>query len=214
MIRLFKGAKPAILRKDGEVWAKVLLEKKKLGVEPTQLEKTRYRHPDIKSALIAETHGKCAYCESKLLHITYGDVEHIVPKATAIELSVEWENLTLACDRCNTNKSIVEGLVDPYVVDPADHFHFIGPFVFAKPLSDGAKLTEMTLKLNRGDLFERRGDRMKALRELVDTLERTNDPRLKAVLRRDIEENELNDAVEYAAISRAFVRVRFESIAM
>jgi hypothetical protein len=51
------------------------------------------------------------------------------------------------------------------------------------------------------------------LRELVDTLARTTDPRLKAVLRRDIERNELKDEVEYAAISRAFVHRCFDELA-
>ena len=32
------------------------------------------------SAPIDETHGKCAYCESKIKHIDYGDIEHILPK--------------------------------------------------------------------------------------------------------------------------------------
>jgi uncharacterized protein (TIGR02646 family) len=211
MIKLSKSEKPPVLIENETEWTKTLAEKKQRGEEPTETEKTRYRHPNIKQALIAETHGKCAYCESKLLHIAYGDVEHIVPKSAKIELSVEWENLTLACDRCNTNKKTHEGLIDPYTVDPKDHFHFVGPFVFARPNSDAGKLTETTLDLNRGELFERRGDRIKALRELIDTMERTADENLKTVLKQDIKKNELGDEVEYAAISRAFVLFRFQA---
>jgi len=213
MIKLSKTKKPAVLVEHGDEWTRTLVEKKARDEEPTETEKSRYRHPEIKQALIAETHGKCAYCESKLLHIAYGDVEHIVPKSTDIALNLQWENLTLACDRCNTNKNAHEGFIDPYAVEPKDHFYFVGPFVFAKPASDGAKFTEITLKLNRGELFERRGMRINALRELVDTMERTTDETLKTALKQDIEENELSDEVEYAAISRAFVFLRLREAA-
>jgi uncharacterized protein (TIGR02646 family) len=104
MIKLLKGDKPQVLKDNAATWGKTLVDKKARGEKPTDPDKARYRHPDIKVALIAETHGKCAYCESKLLHIAYGDIEHITPKSVKIELSVEWQNLTLACDRCNTNK--------------------------------------------------------------------------------------------------------------
>src|SRR5437660_11067609 len=105
MIKLSKTDEPAVLIERKADWTRTLVEKGARGEEPSDGEKNRYRHPDIKQALIAETHGKCAYCESKLLHITYGDVEHIVPKSAKIELSFQWKNLTLACDRCNTNKN-------------------------------------------------------------------------------------------------------------
>jgi uncharacterized protein (TIGR02646 family) len=59
----------------------------------------------------------CAYCESKLRHITYGDIEHIVAKAVDQSRTYDWTNLTIACDVCNTEKSDEEGLVDPYTED-------------------------------------------------------------------------------------------------
>jgi len=39
-----------------------------------------YAHEDVKAALKAMQHDKCAFCESKVSHIAYGDVEHYRPK--------------------------------------------------------------------------------------------------------------------------------------
>ena len=49
-----------------------------------QTYKYRYRHADIKQSLLAETNGKCIYCESKVGHNTPGDVEHKIPSVHAL----------------------------------------------------------------------------------------------------------------------------------
>src|ERR1700722_9410453 len=105
MIKINKLPAPAILVEKSTEWTNALLEKISKGEKPTDAESNRYRHAKIKQALLDETHGKCAYCESKLRHIAYGDIEHVVPKSVRPELSFDWQNLTLACDVCNTNKS-------------------------------------------------------------------------------------------------------------
>lgn len=74
MIKLQKGPEPNVLQADAERWTAELLA----AGDKAKAKNSRYGHPDVKAALIAETNGKCAYCESKLLHIAYGDVEHIV----------------------------------------------------------------------------------------------------------------------------------------
>jgi 5-methylcytosine-specific restriction endonuclease McrA len=105
MIRLKKLPEPEYLARNASEWARVLLEKLAANQVPSATEKSRYRHPDIKAALISETHGKCDYCESRLLHIHHGDVEHFYPKSLAPAKTFEWKNLTLACEICNQNKS-------------------------------------------------------------------------------------------------------------
>lgn len=73
-----------------------------------------YKHPDVKQQLISVQHGKCAFCESKILHVTYGDVEHFRPKAAVRQdpsddlsrpgyywLAYDWHNLFLSCGQCN-----------------------------------------------------------------------------------------------------------------
>lgn len=73
-----------------------------------------YAHATVKEALVAMQHKKCAFCESKPLATSSGDVEHFRPKAAARSavggklerpgyywLAYEWENLLFACERCN-----------------------------------------------------------------------------------------------------------------
>jgi HNH endonuclease len=209
MIKITKLEIPEVLLDHAAEWTKVLLDKIASGVKPSDSEKSKYRHPEIKKVLINETRGKCAYCESKLLHVAYGDIEHIIPKSTKVEVSFEWANLTLACDICNTNKrdlfSNGVGFIDPYVNDPAGHFNFIGPLIFAKTGDFNARLTEETLKLNRVELIERRTERIRYLRNQAEVIKSAPDE-LKLVLMEILNE-EIQADKEYSAISRACIPV-------
>lgn len=73
-----------------------------------------YAHAQVKQALREAQHDKCAFCESKFAHISYGDVEHFRPKAGWRQeegepltqpgyywLAYEWANLFLSCTLCN-----------------------------------------------------------------------------------------------------------------
>ncbi len=73
-----------------------------------------YAHETVKQALREAQHDKCAFCESKFTHISYGDVEHFRPKAGWCQeagepltrpgyywLAYEWTNLFLSCTLCN-----------------------------------------------------------------------------------------------------------------
>ncbi|HYU36113.1 MAG TPA: hypothetical protein VEW48_28470 [Thermoanaerobaculia bacterium] len=73
-----------------------------------------YGHSSVKEALIAAQHGKCCFCEAKITHIGYGDVEHFRPKAGYRQhprdplglpgyywLAYDWGNLYLSCQLCN-----------------------------------------------------------------------------------------------------------------
>lgn len=208
MIQLSKTGIPAVLEASFELWTQVLRDHQAAGTQPTATEKTRYRHADIKLALILETKGKCAYCESKLRHITYGDVEHIIPKSTSVERTFEWANLTLACDVCNTNKSNHFGthddLVDPYIVDPSDHLDFLGAVVLAAPGSAAGHATESTIRLNRIELLERRAERLQQVCKQLHLLVEVTDENRRAVIRRDLE-REYADDMEYSAIVKQYV---------
>lgn len=207
MIKLTKLEKPDILRDNAAAWTQVLLDRVANGTKPSDSEKNKYRHPDVKSVLILETNGKCAYCESKLLHSGYGDVEHVAPKSTNVAVTFEWENLTIACDVCNTNKgskfSNGVGFVDPYLHDPADHFIIIGALILAKTGNDDARLTEETLKLNRTELVERRSQRIRNLRDQVEVIRRAP-AALRLILIESLNE-EIQADKEFAAISRACI---------
>jgi len=205
MIRLHKGVCPAILENNAAAWTAKLLAAFASGSVPTKAERGRYNEATIKAALVQETHGKCAYCESKLLHIAYGDIEHIMPKAPNPNHWFDWNNLTLACDRCNTNKGEHTDVLDPYEVDPSEHLWFVGVFVFAKPGSDVGELTERRLDLNRDDLLERRKERLGRLRILLDRIRRIQNDEVREALTGDVLE-EVSDDKEYAAMAREVLR--------
>lgn len=202
MIKLTKTAKPDVLVNHGDDWTKVIVDKLAINEKPTTSEKTKYRHPEIKAALVLETNGKCAYCESKLKHIHHGDVEHIYPKSLLPEKTFEWENLTIACEICNQNKSdkdpMVQHIIDPYLVDPSLHLVFMGAFVF--PLgSPLGKSTEVILDLNRSALCEMRKEKLEQVMGIFETILRDD---LPVVVRKAIYQNMLaNEVSSYSAYS-------------
>jgi len=206
MITLLKSAKPQVLVDNEEQWAAALTKE-----VPTAAQKTRYRHPQIKTALVAETNGKCAYCESKLLHIHHGDVEHIYPKSLASEKTFEWQNLTLACEICNQNKSnkdpLFEHIIDPYLVNPSEHLLFVGSLLYPKGTKEGTN-TLTLLDLNRIELVERRNERLKGIMAIVYAIYQND---LPLVTRRDIffdlESNEASAKGQYSAMVRTIVEL-------
>ncbi|QNQ10743.1 retron system putative HNH endonuclease [Sphingomonas alpina] len=213
-----KGPAPAILAQNGAQWRADLLAILGRGDKPSEAIKGRYRHKDIKAAIIEETHGKCAYCESKVRHITHGDIEHIVPKSKVPAKAYDWPNLTLACDVCNENKGdhysndpalSQDNLIDPYVDDPHDHFLFMREVVAARPDSLRAKATEVIIKLNRGELMERRRERMQFLEGLVCAYVGAADA-FKPMLLKDLEENHLKESDEYYTTSKTYIDVMRE----
>jgi len=73
-----------------------------------------YGHKSVKDALIEAQHEKCCFCESKVTHIAYGDIEHFRPKAGWRKtkssmlvrpgyfwLAYDWSNLLFCCQICN-----------------------------------------------------------------------------------------------------------------
>jgi uncharacterized protein (TIGR02646 family) len=101
MIPLPRGLEPLVLQQNKSTWTTVLLSSAPGAAREKALR--RYRHPQIKKALAMQFHGKCAYCESHILHVDYGHIEHFRPKAIPayLALAFEWTNLFLACSVCN-----------------------------------------------------------------------------------------------------------------
>ncbi len=74
-----------------------------------------YGHSSVKKQLIREQHGKCCFCEAKILSNSYGDVEHFRPKGGYQTKKSEkmkrpgyyweaydWDNLFFSCQVCNS----------------------------------------------------------------------------------------------------------------
>ena len=177
MIRLQQGSKPQVLVANERAWTTeyVVWSETREGPEPQ-----RYRHPQIRSALESETNSKCAYCEGLISDVAYSHIEHKMPKKAHPILVCAWENLTIACPRCNTNKGEYDEpdcpLLDPYTDDVGNEIFFAGPLA----LSAGDSRTAVTidvLKLNRNGLIFARADAIKNLNRLLNLLERAENQR-------------------------------------
>lgn len=169
MIRVIRTQKPALLAVKEVSWKKAIRLASTDAARKNAQDK--YKHEDIKNALIEMFHGKCAYCESDITHIDYGHMEHFKPKGTPAyyDLAVDWDNLLLACGRCNgaENKGSKfplanEGgpLVNPVKEEPTRHlrFDFDPNLKIANVLgtSKRGETTQNTLGLNRRELLEHR----------------------------------------------------------
>lgn len=210
MIKLTKADEPEVLKNNGEAWTNELLGKIARGEKLTPSEASRYRHPEIKAAVIAETHGKCAYCESKLRHIHHGDIEHIFPKSLDEKMRFQWSNLTLACEICNQNKSNkdpnFEYIIDPYKIDPEEHILFVGAFTYSKSIPQGLN-TKTILDLNRVELVERRQEKLDQIMQSFEIVLHGNLPDItKKIIFENIKENDGAGSSPYAAMVRSLIQ--------
>ncbi len=175
MIKLFKGAEPAVLIDNKENWTTQLRDLQNANKPVPQTLATKYNNDEVKDALRSEGMSKCMYCESKVEHITDLHIEHIKPKAKDKfpDLTFEYNNLGLACPVCNRNKSDIfdaeTPFINPYIDEPDDHFICGGFAIWARPGDKRAKLTENEIELNRPNLLEARGERIKVIRGLLDS---------------------------------------------
>lgn len=201
MRSLAKLPKPEVLAANEAIWLDEFL------ADPENSTKRyRYRHPQIKTTLRAETSNKCVYCESKLGHNTPGDVEHKVPSSKVPRRHFDWLNLTIACTECNRRKnsfySDADGFLDPYTDAIEAHLEHHGPVVSWKQGDVRGEIFVSTLDLcseQRTALIARK---IEKLNQLVHLLERyaaeTNDL-LKGLLQRQVRDM-ASPASEYSAM--------------
>ncbi len=128
MIQIKKSSEiPAVLKERGANETESLLTKHRSGARRFVFKPDIYGHGTVKEELRENQHDKCCFCESKLSHIDYGDVEHFRPKGGWRQsegdslhqpgyywLAYEWSNLFLSCRICNQrNKGNLFPLKDP-----------------------------------------------------------------------------------------------------
>ncbi|HAN46134.1 MAG TPA: HNH endonuclease [Cyanobacteria bacterium UBA8156] len=170
MIPVERGTAPPILQENAARWHAELVALKQQKAPKTQTGKVqqRYRHKQVKAALVKAFHGRCAYCESQITAVTYGAIEHFFPKSRYPDRTFAWENLLLACDVCNSRKGdtfpldAADGtplLVNPCAEDPAVHLQF-----------DWNPITRLASIYGR----DRRGETVVALFDLNGTAGRTD----------------------------------------
>lgn len=212
MIHLQRCAEPAILVHEKQNWTMALLAAT-TDEQRTKIE-SKYRHRSIKNALVTMFHGKCAYCESKIIHVDYGHIEHFRPKGIPKfrALAFDWNNLFLACAVCNgreykgtrfPEKNEGGPAVNPCDDLPEKHLLFffdtdsrIATVIY---LTQRGKVSVDLFGLNRPEL---RAHRSKQIEKLI-VLSRLAPTDLEA---RRLFEQSQSDEEEYAAFSRAIPR--------
>ena len=114
MIFIPRSQEPSVLQNRGKAERQTLCEAYDAGKREFKFDSAIYGHETVKSALKRMQHDKCCFCESKISHISYGDVEHYRPKGGYKQteqdelhapgyywLPYTWENLLLSCTLCN-----------------------------------------------------------------------------------------------------------------
>lgn len=212
MIKINKDTKPKILEDNAKRWTDEYLTALKQPTPVPPHIKYRYQHNDIKDALEKETHGKCAYCESKIKHVAFGDIEHILPKNknACPELYVEWTNLTLACEVCNrTNKKDYynpsDPLINPIADEPDKYLMAFGPFIYQVPGEKKGELSIAILDLNRSELIERRKEKIENLLPLVDKWKKETNETYKKLLYSQIKKEAESDK-EFSFIINGYLK--------
>ncbi|MCX6361101.1 MAG: TIGR02646 family protein [Armatimonadetes bacterium] len=163
MIRADRGTEPTVLSSKKAAWDNAVAEARTKQAKKAAFAKVR--HQQIRTALEEAFHGKCAYCESKIKHVSYTQIEHYRPVSKRQDLAFCWDNLLLACGRCNGAEfkgdqfpeADADGpLLDPCSDDPTDHLDFVfdpvAGLTTVAPRTLRGQVTVRTLGLNRPDL--------------------------------------------------------------
>jgi uncharacterized protein (TIGR02646 family) len=167
VIAIVRTAQPAVLKKYAAQW---LADLETVLADPTAspVERKRaigrYKHPEVKTALVQLFHGKCAYCESKITAVTYGEIEHFHPKSRYPKHTFDWHNLMLSCNICNDKGHKGERFPlndqgQPLLIDPTDgntdiseHLEFVWDSAVGNAvvygLDDRGRLVEDIFDLN------------------------------------------------------------------
>lgn len=211
MIRLTKLDEPKILKDNKHTWTSQYIQLVNNNQKVPDDLKYKYREHSIKEQIVKETHGKCAYCESKVSHVCPGDIEHILPKhgGARPDLYVEWTNLTLACEECNrprkkTYYNPADPLINPYEDNPEQHLISAGPMIFNKPGDRKGHVTYTILELNRSGLFERRVERLNSLKCLADKWGCEQNQTIKDILEKELKKEAAPDK-EYSFVIKKFL---------
>lgn len=208
MIRVQRRQLPSTLAARMADRAKRLQESLAAGEAPSESLLSSYRDPELKAHLISEAHGKCIYCESRVTHVYFGDVEHLKPKGRFPEERLNIDNLALTCAICNNTKrdywDDATPLINPYLEDPETELIALGFMLSRRPGHDRARATVHHLGLNRPALLERRKERVELLENLADQYVRAPIGAVKDLLREELCRQAADDS-EYAFVVRAYL---------
>ena len=176
--------------------------------KPEALAAGIYDDPDNKDALRKASAGKCMYCESKMEHVSFPQIEHIKPKKKFPELEFVWENLGFCCQRCNTNKGQkydeAISFINPYNENPEDHIGFLGFYIFPKQGSERGAYTIQEIGLDGSDLNDRRKEKIEDIEKMIKATFSTKYESLRKQAIAELKEKAEKDN-EYSAAVRSLL---------
>ena len=157
---------PKVLKRNAHCWTRQLLDAiNKAGGDinkvPRKL-KARYSREEVRERLKAMYSGLCCYCESRIGHVATENIEHRKPQRHFRESTFSWDNLHLACPKCNRAKSdkwdsdheILDAVKD---IPISDHLGYnLGFMLIREPHTDRGVITVKHADLNRHALLHPR----------------------------------------------------------
>lgn len=166
MRNVLRMAKPTSLVRYGEKWQRELnAEIKRCRRTQQSVDskiQNKYRKKSVREALKRMYGGRCCYCEAQIGTVAYEHIEHRKPKAIDKfpELTFEWSNLHLACQKCNGAKkdqwhdsAPILDAVDDVISDHLT-YKLSTMFVLRYPKSDRGDTTITHADLNREETDE------------------------------------------------------------
>lgn len=132
--------------------------------------------------------GCCAYCEGEYVGTSYPQIDHFKPKHLYPELTFDYNNMNLSCEKCNQRKSdkFDEKLIDPSKDEPDEHIKF--EKWKAIDLDERGKISIDIYDLNSEKKIYKRTKNYLELKERIDMIYYT--------LINAIEKNELKNSLK------------------
>lgn len=226
MIQVSRGAEPAEFSKQTSKWWEEFqqskAEAKAKGQSLSAQEfwsKVRKRKmmKSYASQLHQAFHGKCAFCESLMAHITPSHIEHFRPKSIDEfqELMFSWNNWLLACVKCNTNKGTYfeycndrPCLIDPTSEDPNEHISFTKSQILKK--TERGEKTAEKLRLSRIELVQERTRWLMTINSLLILIANVLEVRSEV---RELLIWAMQHEAPYVAMTRAYLKEKTPKLA-
>ena len=127
MKNVARSATPASLAANGARWRDALLRwiQANPGAKVPDGLVNHYAQGDVREALRKMYRDQCCYCESRIKDVAYDHIEHLRPKSKFRDRVFDWDNLHLACPKCNNKKGdkwseaapILDAVVDRPIED-------------------------------------------------------------------------------------------------
>lgn len=159
MINVTRPAEPLSLRNNATRWTNELLRKiEECNTENKKVPESsynKYNKKDVKKSLERMYKKLCCYCEARLGVVDFPHIEHMKPKKIFPEDTFNWNNLHLACTKCNNFKGDKYDEKFP-ILDPSQDIpiseHLDYELYWIIPKTKRGKTTEEHVDLNREDL--------------------------------------------------------------